>query len=211
MAFSRCVRKALMKAHHFIAAALAALACSAGAQTLKPGLWEVTNQMQTGSGHAGPDMSQMQQQMAGMPPEQRRMMEEMMAKQGVRPAPAGPNARGAAGGHGRGAGGMSVKVCLTPEMVQKNELPAQQGDCQTTQQSRSGNTMKMAFACTNPPSTGEGQVIFKSPEAYSMKMVVSSQVQGKAEKMHMDGAGKWLGPDCGNVKPIVAPKKVPRP
>jgi hypothetical protein len=32
-------------------------------------------------------------------------------------------------------------------------------------------------------------------------------VNGKPEKMNMDGLGKWLGSDCGNVKPPVARKK----
>jgi hypothetical protein len=134
-------------------------------------------------------MAQMQQQLASMPPEQRKMMEDMMAKQGVKLGAAGPG------------GGMSVKMCMTREMVEKNELPAQQGDCRTTSQSRSGNTMKFAVACTNPPSTGEGQVTFTSPEAYSMKMVVNTQVNGKPEKVTMEGGGKWLGSDCGNIKP----------
>jgi hypothetical protein len=182
-----------MKPHHLLAAALAVLASAAGAQNLKPGLWEVTHKMQTGSGQMEESMAQMRKEMAGMPPEQRKMMEEMMGKQG-----------GAKGGP---AGGMSVKVCMTKEMVEKNELPAEQGDCKTTHQSRSGNTMKYGVACTNPPSSGEGQVTFTSPEAYSMKMVMSTKVDGKPEKMNMDGSGKWLGPDCGNVKPVMPPKK----
>ena len=73
-----------------------------------------------------------------MPPEQRKKMEEMMAKQGVKM------------GAGRAGGGMSVKICMTREMVERNEMPAQQGDCKTTQQSRSGNTMKMAFSLHQP-------------------------------------------------------------
>ena len=178
-----------MKSHYF-AAALMACACAAGAQNLKPGLWEVTHKMQSSGG----EMEQMQQQLAAMPPEQRKMVEEMMAKQGVKP--------GAGGG-----GGMSVKTCMTKEMVEKNELPAQQGDCKTTHQSRSGNTMKFAVACTKPPSTGEGQVTFTSPEAYSIKMVVTSESQGKPEKMNMEGGGKWLGADCGNIKPMAPPAK----
>jgi hypothetical protein len=181
-----------MKPRHFAATALAIFACAAGAQSLKPGLWEVTHQMKTGSGQMEQSMAQMQKEMAGMPPEQRKMMEEMMAKRGGKSGP---------------GGGMNVKVCMTREMVEKNELPAQQGDCTTTHQSRKGDTMNMAFSCTNPPSTGEGQVIFKSPEAYSMKMVMSSTVNGKPEKMTMDGSGKWLGPDCGNVKPVIVRKK----
>ena len=175
---------------HCLAAALLACSCAAGAQNLKPGLWEVTQKMQSSGG----EMEQMQQQLAAMPPEQRKMVEEMMAKQGVKPG---------AGG----AGGMSVKTCMTKEMVEKNELPAQQGDCKTTHQSRSGNTMKFGVACTKPPSTGEGQVTFTSPEAYSMKMVVTSESRGKPEKMNMEGGGKWLGSDCGNIKPMAPPAK----
>ncbi len=183
-----------MKLQHLIAAVLTASAMGAGAQTLKPGLWQVTNKMQT-SGAPAVDMSQIQQQMANMPPEQRKMMEEMMAKQGVKIGPAAPG------------GGMSVQICMTREMVERNELPAQQGDCRTTRQSRSGNTLKFAMACTQPPSTSEGQLTYLSPEAYTMKMVIDSRATGKPEKVTMDGAGKWLGPDCGNVKPMAAPGK----
>ena len=67
--------------------------------------------------------------------------------------------------------------------------------------------MKFAVACTKPPSTGEGQVTFTSPEAYSMKMVVTSESRGKPEKMNMEGGGKWLGADCGNIKPMAPPAK----
>ena len=170
------------------AAAIAAL--PAAAQSLKPGLWEVTNKMQGGSGQMQDAMAGMQKQMASMPPEQRKMIEEQMAKSGVKMGSAGP------------AGGMSVKICMTKEMVEKNEVPAQQGDCKTTSQGRSGNTMKMAFACTNPPSSGEGQVTFSGSEAYTSRMSVSTRVDGKPEKIDMEGSGKWLGSDCGNVKPM---------
>jgi hypothetical protein len=183
-----------MKPHHLLAATLVAFASTAGAQSLKPGLWEVTHKMQSASGQMEQQMAQMQKQMAAMPPEQRKMMEEMMAKQGVRMGSAGP-------------GGMSMKICMTREMAERSEIPAQQGDCKTTRQSRSGNTMKMAFTCTNPPSSGEGEVTFTSPEAYTVRMAVSTRVQGKPEKMNMDGAGRWLGADCGNIKPMAPPKK----
>jgi len=62
--------------------------------------------------------------------------------------------------------------------------------------------MKMAFTCTNPPSSGEGEVTFSSPDAYSMKMVVNTTIQGRAEKINMDGSGRWLGSDCGDIKPF---------
>ena len=98
--------------------------------------------------------------------------------------------------------GMSVKQCMTREMIERNEMPTQQGDCKTTKQQRSGNTMKFAVSCTNPPSSGEGQVTFVSSEAYTMRMSVNTNVGGRPETMNMDASGKWLGSDCGSIKPM---------
>lgn len=184
-----------MKNHRILAATLVAFASTAGAQSLKPGLWEVTHKTTGANSQVDQQMAQMQKQMAAMPPAQRKQMEEMMARQGAQMPGAAPG------------GGMSMKMCMTREMAERSEIPAQQGECKTTRQSRSGNTMKMAFTCTNPPSSGEGEYTFSSPESYSMKMAVSTTVHGKAQKMNMEGSGKWLGADCGNVRPIAPPKK----
>ena len=176
------------------AVALIASTGFAAAQTMKPGLWEVNNKMSGGSGEMEKGMAEMQKQLANMPPEQRKMMEDMMAKQGV--------SMGAGGG-----GGMSAKVCLTKDMVESNQVAAKQGDCQQTNSSRTGNTMKFSFVCTKPPSSGEGQMTFVSPEAYTMKMAVNTTVKGKPETMNMDASGKFLSNECGSIKPIVMPKK----
>jgi hypothetical protein len=169
-------------------------ALPATAQGTKPGLWEVHNKM-GGSAEMDQAMAQMQQQLAGMPPAQRKQMEEMMAKQGV--------------GMGSGAGGgMSVKVCISKEMAERNEVPqAQQGDCKSTASPRTGNTQKISFSCTQPPSSGEGQITFNGNEAYTMKMVTTSTVKGKPEKMTLEGSGKWLSADCGAIKPVASPRK----
>lgn len=161
----------------------------ASAENLKPGLWEFTHTMKSSSGEMEKAQAQAQAQMANMPPEQRKMMEKMMAEHGV---------KFGAGG----SGGMSARTCMTKEMVERNEIPTQRGDCKTTKQQRSGNTMNIAFTCTNPPSSGEGQFTIVSPEAYTMKMVVNSTVDGKPETMNMNGTGKWLSSDCGNIKPM---------
>lgn len=178
----------------FLAAATMAVApFYAAAQGMKPGLWEMSNKLQSGSGQVEQSMAQMQQQMASMPPEQRKMMQDMMAKQGVSMS---------------GSGGTSMKVCITKEMAERNDIPAQQsGDCRHASSPRSGNTMKMSFSCTNPPSSGEGTVTFAGSEAFTMKMTVNTAVQGKPEKMNMDGSGKWLSADCGSIKPMAVPRK----
>jgi hypothetical protein len=131
--------------------------------------------------------------MASMPPEQRKLMEEMMAKQGV------------SIGAGTG-GGMLVKMCITPEMAARQEMPSQtEGDCTTTITSRSASVLKMNFVCKNPPSTGEGTYTFSGDTAYTMKMVMKSMQDGKPHNMTIDGQGKWLSKDCGTIKPIQMP------
>ena len=52
----------------------------------------------------------------------------------------------------------------------------------------------------------EGDVTFVSPEAYTMRMAVTTQTEGRPETVNLDASGKWLGADCGSVKPGV-PRK----
>ena len=176
------------------AALLAMAAASAGAQTMKPGLWEMTNKM-GGSPEIDQAMAQLQQQMANMPPEQRKIMEDMMAKKGM-------------GMGGVSPGGIVVKACITKEMAERNQLPLQHsGDCTNTISDKTSTGMKMKFTCTNPPSSGEGQLNFLGDSAYTMKMKISTAGQGKPQVTTVDGSGKWVTSDCGNITPMAAPKK----
>jgi hypothetical protein len=164
-------------------------AMAAHAQSTRPGLWEINSKM-GGNPEMEAAMAQMQQQMASMSPEQRKMMQDMMAKQGMSMG-AGPG------------GGMQVKVCLTPEMAARQDLPTQtEGDCTTTITSRSAAGMKMNFVCKNPPSTGEATYTFAGDSAYTMKMAMNSVQQGKPQTVTIDAQGKWLAKDCGTIKPM---------
>jgi hypothetical protein len=183
-----------MNKRQLAAVLLGAVTSLAFAQSMKPGLWEITNKMQSSSGQMEQGMAQMQQQMASMPPEQRKMVEDMMKQRGMSMAP------------GSG-GGMTVKFCMTKEMADRKEIPSQRGECKTTRQQVNASTMSMAFTCTNPPSTGEGEVTFMGPDAYRMKMLVNTTVQGKPERVNMEGSGRWLAADCGDIKPMVANQK----
>lgn len=169
-------------------------AASSAAQTLKPGLWEISQKMQSASGEMEKGMADMQKQMAAMSPEQRKMMQDLMAKQGVGVGAGGP-------------GPMTIKVCMTKDMVERNEVTTQEGDCKATNAPRVGNTMKLSFVCTQPPTSGEGQMTFTSPEAYASKMTVKSARKGNSETMTMDMQGKWLSAECGAIKPPPMAKK----
>lgn len=168
----------------------------AHAQNVKPGLWETTSKMKTGSGQMEQAMAQAQKQMASLPPEQRKMMEEMMAKQGV--------SMGASGAPGT----TTAKYCISREMAETNTLPAQQeGNCKSTASPRVGNTMKIGFTCTNPVSSGEGTITFTSAEAYTTKMTMNTSAGGKPETINLDASSKWLSADCGALRPLAPPKK----
>ncbi|MDZ4103703.1 MAG: DUF3617 domain-containing protein [Hydrogenophaga sp.] len=171
---------------------LGALSCIgvAHAQSTKPGLWEVTQKM-GGNAEMDQAMAQMQQQMAGMSPAEKKMMQDMLAKQGMSMPAAGAG------------GGMAMKVCITPEMAAKQDMPVQtEGECTTTITSRSANTLKMNFVCKNPPSSGEGTYTFSGDTAYTMKMLMKGTKQGKPMSTTLDGQGTWLSASCGAVKPL---------
>ena len=73
---------------------------------LRPGLWEFTNQAQSG-GQAMPDMQELLGQMQNMPAEQRQMMEQMLKQQGVQ----------------LGSGG--VQLCISEATAKGQNIPLQ--------------------------------------------------------------------------------------
>ena len=183
-----------MKQHTCLAALLVAMAATGlSAQTLKSGLWEITSQIQGGSGETARALAEAQKQLANLPPDQARIMRDMMAKQGVHLASVP-------------GGGTAIKTCMTQDMVERNAVATQQGDCTHTSSPRVGNRMPFSFVCTQPPSRGEGQVTFVSPEAYSVQMAATAVVNGKPEKMDLQASGRWLGANCGTIQPLAAPK-----
>lgn len=169
-----------------LACALApGLSFAAPAPKVKPGLWESTSKIGD---------SRMQQAMAmlqNLPPEQRKMMEGAMAKQGV-----SMNADG----------GVQAKVCVSKEMAEMNQLPMQQrGTCTYQHGPLVGSTMKFSFSCTNPTASGEGSVTFAGDSSYDGSMLVKSNATGQAEAVNVQTSGRWLGADCGAVKPMPMP------
>lgn len=169
------------------------IALPASAQNMKPGLWEINNKIGAENSALAKQMAEAQKHMAAMPAEQRKMMEEMMAKHGT----AMPTVKD---------GGMVMKVCMSKEMVAQGQVPVQQeGNCTHNRTPVVGGMMKMSFTCTKPESSGEGEIRFKGDTGYNMKMTMTHTVKGKQEKMGMDATGTWLGPDCGKIKPLKMP------
>ncbi|HAU57310.1 MAG: DUF3617 domain-containing protein [Verminephrobacter sp.] len=174
-------------------AALALLAGMAGGasaqQKMRPGLWEHSVNMKSQSGQMEAAMAEMQKSLASMPPEQRKQMEQMMAQQGV----------------GMGPKGQTVKVCITKEQADLDNIPQQEG-CTQKVQRVDASTMKVAFSCKGgqgqPPSSGEGTITMQGPTAYTGQFRFKTQNQGKPEQIDMAQSGKWLSENCGAIKPM---------
>ena len=60
--------------------------------------------------------------------------------------------------------------------------------------------------CTNPPTTGNGEITFKGDKAYDMKMSMEQPRQGKVERVDVSGSARWVAADCGNIRPVVTTK-----
>lgn len=176
----------------FLFAALLAAAGSAQAQKMKPGLWEHSTAIKGGGGEMAGAMAGMQEQMARMKPEERQMMEQMMAQRGM--------SMPAAGGGGPGT---SIRLCITADQAARDEVPMGERQCKRTRMTRSGNTVRFAFTCEGEHATsGEGEVTFVSAtEQRGNVKVTTTRAKGPPETMEVQTSAKWLGADCGSVQP----------
>ena len=131
-------------------------------------------------------MDEAMKAMASMPPEQRKQMEQMMAKQGLSMSlPGGPT---------------NLRVCVSKEMASRDIVPMDRSDC-TQKSKRSGNRIDITFQCTNPKTEDDLTMIASSDMQYTM--VMKSRGAKPEESMEMRSEGQWLSADCGAIKPMV--------
>jgi hypothetical protein len=169
----------------------AALAAAASAQSTKPGLWETSSKVQAAAGsEMAKGMAEAQKAMANLPPEQRKQMQAMMAKQGMSMDMGND-------------GTVNMKLCVTPEMVNRPPIE-QRKDCTYNTPTRVGNNQKFSFKCSNGAS-GDGDITY-SGDSYVSKMNITTPRNGKNETLTINGTGKYLGANCGDVKPFALPK-----
>lgn len=160
------------------------------------GLWEHGFTMSSQNGEMEAAMLAAQKQLANMPADQRKLLEDLMAAQGVNINMEGNTTL--------------VKACITQDIIDSGELPQVDENCTQDIIEQTKNTYKISFECTGDlPSTGTGEVVFSSPKAYTGESTYTTVVNGKKEAMTMTQSGKWLAADCGNVKPnrTVKPKE----
>ncbi len=176
---------------------------------MKPGLWEHTFKLKDGS-YGGitaeqhdqmiDAMEAMKKEVADMPPEQRKMIEDMMEKQGFKVSDKGITI--AAQGVNISKDGTTVKACITQQEIDSGDMPQADENCEQTVTQVSATVLKASYVCKGePPSHGEGNIVFQSNKAYTGTVKFTTQVNKKMETIEGTHSGKWLSSECGDIKP----------
>jgi hypothetical protein len=165
----------------------------AAGQTMKAGLWEIHQTPQLPPDQQA-KMEAAQRQMAAMPPDQRKMVEQMMAQHGVQMNMAG--------------GTITIKSCVSKEQAERNAPPVTDGKSHCSHDvQRSGNVIRTHFSCTDPASEGDSEVTLQGGDGFTSKTRITHQRNGKPETITVSGDAHWLGSDCGGLKPVDLPRK----
>jgi hypothetical protein len=150
---------------------------AAGAQAMKPGLWEITTQMSGGGMPAMP----------AMPESQRKQMESMGIKM-----------PGAAGG----GMGVTMKHCVTKEQAEKRQPPQSDEDrrqrCEQKDVKTTGNTVTWKIECSGEQKmTGTGSITYQGEESYKGESTFNMQDAKRGPTtMKQNYTGKWLAAAC---------------
>lgn len=160
---------------------LAVGAQAEGAKDIKPGLWEIRHKTAM-DGQQLPDMSEM---LAKVPPEMRGQVQAMMEKNGA------------------GVTDKGMTICITPEQAARQQFGAddQDGKCQVTDMKHEGNKTSMKMTCSDPQGEGETTVTRQTSEAWSSASRMTMMEDGQPHTMNSEMDARWLGADCGGVKP----------
>lgn len=204
---------------YLITRKLSLLACAGllslgvGAETIKvdikPGLWEYQSKLSSDSAdqlqkeqaeQMKKAMAEMKSRLAQMPPEQRKMMENMMAKQGMKITEDGMSMQNDKVQVNRE--GARIKQCITQAQIDKGFTPKAGENCQSTMTKAGKNKYAMKYVCTGEDKVnGEGEFELVSDKEYRGHMHMNSLVQGKPHVVEADMQGHWLGSDCGDIEP----------
>jgi hypothetical protein len=168
---------------------------------LKPGLWEsrIVKQVTDGrdtTSQMTDAMSQVQNNLARLPPEKRAQLEAMMKEHGAL-------RMGTAG---------TTRLCISPEMAGRNKpIVDPEGRCQPAKINQSGNHTSFEINCNanGTVMTGRGESTANGDVITSRVDVSTRTGKGETHILHNETEMKFLGADCGDVKPIPVPKAKP--
>lgn len=152
------------------------------AAEMLPGLWEFSSEDIEVDGMQMPGVAEMVEQMKNLPADQRKMMEDMLAAQGVE----------------LGSGG--IRMCLSEAQVKSRELPFQdEHGCTQEITEQTDSLWKFSFEC--PDATGQGETRLISEREVTSIIESDYRVGNQQGSSRMQSHGKWLSENCGTLKP----------
>ncbi len=158
------------------------LALAADHPAVKLGLWEISHESQPGAQPVLPP-----EVLAKLPPEARARLEGSQ--------------------HSRETGGHTTKQCVTQasldHLFQDDEHTKA---CTHTIVAQTATSMEMQMECKNmgptaASSTGTFKWTLATPETMQGSLELTTVAGSHTMSHHLDIKGKWLGADCGDVKP----------
>jgi hypothetical protein len=167
-----------------LAAALcAATPLTATAQSMQPGLWEMTMK------------NDAMKKMPQLTPQQM----EMMKQRGITlPDPGGKPMK------------VCISKQMT-ERDQPMDMHTQQTGCITKNFQKTAGGYSTDIVCDGPNMKGTGKATgtFSGKQAFSSVYDFQGTAHGHPVSNHVETTGKWLSADCGDVKPVseMMPKK----
>ena len=101
----------------------------------------------------------------------------------------------------------AIKACLTKEMFESGrwQQAASEAGCTSNYSTLSSSTWKWHSSCTALKSESDGETVFNSAESYRTKVTTTATVMGKTRTSTRIVQAKWLGADCGDIKPFAPP------
>lgn len=163
----------------FVVTFVASVPASAQTPPLRPGLWELK---QVGGNSA--EAARVAASLDKLPPAQRAQVEAMMKQRGL----------------GFGANGVNIQMCMTKASMDPSQWEHRQSGCKTDYPSRSNAAWKFHTVCAN--TTTDGEMVFSSPESYMLNATSTSTRNGQPQTRQVSMQGKFLGTDCGDIKPV---------
>lgn len=107
------------------------------------------------------------------------------------------------------AGSMVSKICISKEMAERDQPPlmsTNQTGCVHKNAQRSSTGYSADIVCNGPNMTGSGTVkgTFVG-DTFSAVNDFKGSSHGEPVNRHSETTGKYLGSDCGNIKPMLMP------
>ena len=148
---------------------------------IKPGLWQYKVNVSSQSGRMEKAMEQAKAMMASLPPEQRAMMESMMASKGGMKSFSDQN----------------YELCMTEQDIKQVNLPNPDEQCQQKLIEQSPNQYKLTLRCSgNPPMNGDGKFVIENPKKFTGKIVMTMPIEGVEDTLTMLQQGTWISAKC---------------